>query len=408
MKTRNFFIFIFVAALTLLTIAACNSTDPEPTNINLSLKSEQLVEADNAFGLDIFARLHQSEEGNFNISPLSIAQALAMTYNGARGETKAAMEEALKKAGFTTDEINRSYQSLVNALLAADKKVMLEIAQSIWYRQNFEVIPDFIAVNQEYYNAEVSELDFGSPNALKTINGWIEDKTHGRIKDMIKEITPTNVMFLVNAVYFYGEWQRKFEKKETYKGNFTKADGKTVEVDMMGKTDSAMFFSNDLFSAIQLPYGHGNFNMTVMVPNAKNTCEQIVNELNAENWAKWTAQFSMMYDLNIALPKFKSEYEVKLNDVLAAMGMGVAFSISADFSGITPGGGIYIDYVQHNTFIEVDENGTEAAAATVVAMDKNSASPFFFRADKPFIYAITEKETGAILFIGKMANPAAE
>ncbi|HOO86006.1 MAG TPA: serpin family protein, partial [Prolixibacteraceae bacterium] len=144
----------------LLSMIACTSGDPEPTNINLSLKSKQLVEADNAFGLDVFARLHQSEEGNYNISPLSIAQALAMTYNGARAETKAAMEEALMKAGFTTDEINQSYQSLVNALLAADKKVTLEVAQSIWYRQNFEVIPDFIAVNQEYYNAEVSELDF--------------------------------------------------------------------------------------------------------------------------------------------------------------------------------------------------------------------------------------------------------
>ena len=315
------------------------------------------------------------------------------------------MEEALKKAGFTTDEINRSYQSLVNALLAADKKVMLEIAQSIWYRQNFEVIPDFIAVNQEYYNAEVRELDFGSPNALKTINGWIEDKTHGRIKDMIKRIEPDHVMFLVNAVYFYGEWQRKFEKKETYKGNFTKADGKTVEVDMMSKTDSAMYLSNDLFSAIQLPYGHGNFNMTVMVPNENNTCEQIVNELNAENWSKWTAEYSMIYNLNIALPKFKSEYEVKLNDVLAAMGMEVAFTASADFSGITPNGDIYIDYVQHNTFIEVDENGTEAAAATVVAMREYVAMPNYFKADKPFIYAISEKETGAILFIGKMANP---
>ncbi|HOO85888.1 MAG TPA: serpin family protein, partial [Prolixibacteraceae bacterium] len=161
----------------------------------------------------------------------------------------------------------------------------------------------------------------------------------------------------------------------------------------------------DLFSAIQLPYGHGNFNMTVMVPNENNTCEQIVNELNAENWSKWTAEYSMIYNLNIALPKFKSEYEVKLNDVLAAMGMEVAFTASADFSGITPDGDIYIDYVQHNTFIEVDENGTEAAAATVVAMREYVAMPNYFKADKPFIYAITEKETGAILFIGKMANP---
>lgn len=402
MKTLTSALLLF-----LLFTSACNNADPEPDpkKIDLSLKSKQLVEADNSFGLEVFQRLNETEKGNFNISPLSISQALAMTYNGARGETKAAMEEALKKAGFTTDEINQSYQSLVKALLGADSKVTLEIAQSIWYRKGFNVLQDFKTVNQTYYDAEVKELDFSRSDALKTINGWIEDKTHDKIKDMIKEIDPDHVMFLINAVYYYAEWQTKFDKKNTSKQDFTKEDGSIVKVDMMSKTDSVNYLSNKLFTAVQLPYGRGNFNMVVMVPNETYECNDLVDQLTSENWNKWMQSFHMTNSLNIELPKFKAEYEVKLNDVLSAMGMEIAFTKLADFTGINSKGEIYIDYVQHNTFIEVDENGTEAAAATVVSMKDYAAMPIFFKANKPFLFAITEKETGVILFIGKIKNP---
>jgi serpin B len=389
---------------------ACSEDEDEnlpinPTPIELDLKSQQLVEADNVFGLDIFQQLNAEEDGNFMVSPLSISQALAMTYNGAEGETKTAMEDALKVGGLTPDEINQSYKTLVDALLRADNRVTLDIAQSIWYRQNFHVEPGFISTNQNYYDAEVRELDFGRSDALDIINGWIETQTHDKIQDMIKRIDPNHVMFLINAIYFKGSWQSKFDAENTTQKPFYVDVDKTINVDMMQKSDSVMYQQNDLFAAIEMPYGRGNFNMVVLLPNNDKTIDDVTAELTAENWDTWMNSFHAVNDLNVQLPKFKAEYEVKLNDVLSAMGMEVAFTPGADFSGIDGKGEIWIDYVQHNTFIEVNEEGTEAAAATVVAMRDYAAMPVSFNANRPFIYAITEKETGAILFIGKMIQP---
>lgn len=404
---KTLFLFsILMAGL----FVACSDDDDEnlpvkPTPIELDLKSQQLVEADNAFGLDIFQRLNASEDGNFMVSPLSVSQALAMTYNGAEGETKTAMEDALKVAGLTSDEINQSYQTLVDALLKADNRVTLDIAQSIWYRQGFYVEPGFITTNQNYYDAEISELDFGRSDALDIINGWIENETHGKIKDMIERIDPNHVMFLINAIYFKGSWQSKFDAENTTQKPFYVDADKTVNVDMMQKSDSVMYQQNDLFAAIEMPYGRGNFNMVVLLPNSDKNIDDVAVELTAENWDAWMNSFHAVNDLNVQLPKFKAEYEVKLNDVLSAMGMEIAFTPGADFSGIDGNGNIWIDYVQHNTFVEVNEEGTEAAAATVVAMIYNAAMPASFNANRPFIYAIAEKETGAILFIGKIVQP---
>ncbi|MBN1926159.1 MAG: serpin family protein [Prolixibacteraceae bacterium] len=399
-------IVLLAAILTALPLFSCNSDIDEPVEINLSQKSQQLVEADNEFGIDMFKLISEIEDGNYTISPLSVSLALAMTYNGARTETKAAMEEALRISGFTTEEINLAYQSLVKALLEADPLVTLEIAQSIWYREDRTVLDDFKEVNQTYYDAEVNALDFGRSDALDIINGWIEDKTHDKIQDMIKRIDPDHVMFLINAIYFNGEWKKKFDKKNTFEADFTKEDGTVMKVDMMSKSDSARVLYGDNFSAIELPYGRGNFNMVALVPSEGKTCDDILQEMTAEAWKNWMASMSKIHEINIWLPKFKAEYEIKLNDVLTAMGMGIAFEMgNADFSGINGGRDLYIDYVQHNTFIDVNEKGTEAAAATVVAMKEYAAMPMYFKVDKPFIYAITEKETGAILFIGKMMEP---
>jgi serpin B len=391
-----------------MVLFSCNDNtidDIKPIDINE--KCKELVQIDTRFGIDIFKLLAQSENGNFTISPLSISLALAMTYNGAVGETKTAMEEALRVNGFIPDEINQSYQTLVKALLEADPKVTIEIAQSIWYRLGYNVLSDFKTINQTYYNAEVNELDFSRSDAKDVINGWIETNTHDKIKDMISSVDPNHVMFLVNAIYFNGEWRSKFETKDTQKRGFTKEDGTAINVDMMQKKDSANYFSNEIFSAVEMPYGRGNFNMVVLLPGEGKKCSDIFNVLTPENWTSWMRSFVMTEDVSIWLPKFKDEYEVKLNDVLTAMGMGITFTPEADFSGINGDGGIYIDYVQHNTFIDVNEKGTEAAAATVVAINE-LAMPMNpeFHVDHPFIFAITEKETGAILFIGKMVAPS--
>lgn len=401
----NKFVFSSIF-LSLFFIISCNDVINEPTPIDLDLKSQELVAADNAFGLDLTKKINETEDGNFTISPLSISLALAMTYNGAEGETKAAMEETMRLSGLTTNEINQAYQSLVKALLKADDKVVLGIAQSIFYRDDFNVLDEFVSINQTYYDAEVQALDFGQGNAKDIMNGWIEDHTNKKIKNMISRVDPDHVMFLINAIYFNGDWQTKFKTDDTQKMNFHSEQKGNLQVEMMMKVDSVLFTENELFSAVELPYGKGNYNMVILVPLEGKQTSDIISELSTDNWNSWMERLQPTTELEIWLPKFKNEYKIKLNDVLSSMGMEIAFNPNANFSGINGDGGIWIDYVQHNTFIDVNEAGTEAAAATVVAMIER-AMPLtpVFHADRSFVYAITEKETGAILFIGKIDEP---
>ncbi len=341
------------------------------------------------------------------VSPMSVSLALAMTYNGAEEETKAAMEETLKLHGLTTEEINSSYQTLLKALESLDPKVILEIANAIFYRDDFTVEQDFVTVNKKYYEAEVTALDFASPNALKTINGWVSDKTHKKIETILDNISPRHVMFLINAIYFKGIWQSKFEKKNTEKKNFYLDNGSTVKTDFMKQENNVLYSSNELFEAVQLPYGQGNFSMYVFLPQDGKSLKELTQSLNQENWESWDNSF---YErtVDIEFPRFKFEYEKKLNDVLSDMGMGVAFTDFANFEGINRNGGLKIDFVKHKSFIEINEEGTEAAAVTVVAIiEYTSAQPqkTYFRVNKPFMFAITEKSTGAILFMGTVKNP---
>jgi serine protease inhibitor len=401
MKTKISSIFVLCTLL----FASCNDDVPSPGKIDLDDKSKELIEADHTFGLEMYSRLSATTDQNVVISPLSVSLALAMTYNGAKGETKTDMEEAMKLAGLKTEEINQSYQSLMKALLEVDPKVTMEIAQSIWYRKDYTVLNEFKQVNQTYYDAEVKELDFSRSDAKDIMNKWIEDKTHDKIKDMIKSVDPDHVMFLINALYFKGTWRTQFKKSSTFNGTFTKEDGKTITVKMMSKEDSVNHLSNTLFAAIEMPYGRGNYNMVVILPGEGKRVADVEAQLTHANWKKWMNDFRMTREMNIQLPKFKNEYEKRLNQVLTDMGMGVAFTGAADFSGINGYGNIFIDYVQHNTFIDVNEEGTEAAAATVVAMRETAMLENNFFVNRPFLFAITEKETGAILFIGKIMEP---
>jgi serpin B len=351
----------------------------------------------------------ETEHENVMLSPLSVSLALAMTYNGANSETKTAMEKTLKVYGLTPDDINKSYFDLVNALKSIDQKVLLEIANAIYYRKDFEVENNFIKTNQQYYNAEVSSLDFSSPNALKTINGWVAAKTRNKIETILDEIKPSQVMFLLNAIYFKGIWTKEFNKKSTELQSFYLKDGSTIQTETMQRSDTLPYTSNSLFSAVQLSYGKEKYNMFVFLPEPGKNLQDMITKLNSDNWETWMKSFNMTQNVDIKFPKFKYEYDIKLNDVLTEMGMGVAFTGAADFTRINRDGGLYIDYVKHKSFIEVNEEGTEAAAVTIVAIDKTSAGEpkkVAFYVNRPFLYAITEKSTGAVLFIGTVKNPA--
>lgn len=386
--------------------------DDEMKEINLTEKAASLVKENNRFGLEMYRQIYAWEEDaqNMMVSPLSVALALAMTYNGAESATREAMEKTLRLYGFTREEINQSYHSLVEAMLSLDKKVILEIANAIYYRKGFSVEQPFVSTNQKFYGAEISDLDFSSPAAPDVINGWVNEKTHGKIPEIIREITPSHVMFLLNAIYFKGTWTREFDKKATVTLPFTTGDGRTVQAAMMARTDTLDYLHNDVFSAIRLSYGAGNFSMLVFLPGAGIDLDDLVEKLTPGNWSGWLEEFRKRETVDILLPKLKFAYEIKLNDVLTDMGMGIAFTPEADFTGINRDGGLNIDYVKHKTFVEVNEEGTEAAAVTIVAIDRTTAGPekISFHVNRPFMFAITEKSTGAILFLGTVKNPLLE
>jgi len=409
MKTK------LISLLIIATIAfACNqeNTVDDSGKIDLDLKSQTLIEADNEFGLDIFQSVYADKETpeNFMISPLSISLALSMAYNGAETETKEEMSKAMRMEDFTRDEMNDIYQKLIDELTKVDPKVVMEIANSIWYRNGYPVQQDFLDVNNTFYNAEVEEADFMDPNTLTRINKWVSDKTHEKIPTILNEISPDAVMYLINAIYFNGKWSQEFNPESTQELSFAIANNQYVQAPMMGREDTLNYLSNDTFSAIELPYGKGNFNMMVMLPNFDKSVDDVIAQFTPENWKKWQSDMKITNNIDIRLPKFKVEFEIKLNQILQNMGMKQAFTAQADFIGINPARDLFISFVKHKTFVEVDEEGTEAAAVTIIGFETTSAGPnepqkTYFHCDRPFLFAITEKETGAILFMGKIGNP---
>jgi len=388
------------------------SDNPGPTPLDLTPKSRMLIQADNAFGLELFREVVGSEEDTKNImvSPLSVSLALAMTYNGADGTTREAMEETLHLSGLTVDEINNSYKNLIRAMISLDPKVTLEIANSIWYRDDFFVEPDFLDVNQTYYDAEVMPLDFADPASLEIINDWVAENTNDKITKILDEIDPLDVMFLINAIYFKGIWTYQFDPELTSDLPFYLANGTTEEVSFMIMEADMMYYINDFFEAIELPYGKGDYSMIVMVPCSDKTTGDVIDQMTAENLDSWFNGFYLREGLKIHLPTFRFEYEKSLNEILSTLGMAVAFSPGeADFSKINPFYALFISEVKHKTFVEVNEEGTEAAAVTSVTISLTSIEPSnLFEANRPFLFLIKENTSDALIFMGKVALPVFE
>jgi len=398
--------------IVIFALGSCQKTENGLAEIpNLPEKSAQLINADNAFGLDLFSRVANQAEKNKNttVSPLSVSLALAMTYNGARGETKTEMEKAMKLSGLTPEQINNSHKALVEALQSGDPQVVLEIANAIFHRSGMTIEPDFIKTNQDYYNAKVDALPATLNEALKAVNGWVAQKTHDKIPTILEQVDPQTAMILLNAIYFNGIWKSKFDKSGTKNLPFYLSDGTKKDVATMTLGTSLEYTNNDLFSAVNLPYGNGQFQMTVLLPNEGKTTKNVITQLNTDNWKKWTKSFKIENSVVVNMPRFKFSWDMELNDVLKTMGMPKAFTPMADFSGICKDGGLYIDKVIHKTYIDVNETGTEAAAVTAVVMVfTSSGAPDprkYFTVNRPFLFAITEKTTGAILFIGEVTNP---
>jgi serine protease inhibitor len=407
-------ILIFLVFLLVLPLYSCNKDNPEENpelNFSDSKKAAELIEADGKFGIDLFKNIMgmPTVPENVMISPISVAMALGMTYNGAEGATKTAFEVALRNQGLSRDEINNIHKTLLAYLLQADPKVVLEIANSIWYKQGFDVLQEFIDLNKNYYGAEVRDLNFSDPTSKDIINAWVASKTHEKIKNILDNIPDSAVMYLINAIYFNGLWSKQFDSKNTYTSTFTKADKLTTQVKFMKMQEKVAYLKNDLFSAVELFYGNEKFSMCFIRPNDDKTISDVSIGLNLDTYKTWMTGL-VNQEVIVNIPKFKFGYKELLNDPLKDMGLGIAFTDMADFTGINPGGNLLISRVIHQSFVDVNEKGTEAAAATVVEVGLTSVGPIIpvFKADKPFIFIIREKSSNAILFMGKVGSPVYE
>ncbi|CAN5216838.1 serpin family protein [soil metagenome] len=398
-----------IVLLPLLLLAGCEKSPlgsgpldklPRP----LTASEEGVITASNQFAFDLFREVNRSEAGaNVFVSPLSASMALGMTMNGARGTTLDAMRGTLGFSQMPLGNINASYKSLIALLLGLDRNVDMRIANSIWYRNDYPFEQAFFDTTRSYFNAEVAGLDFSDPNAPKTINAWVDRSTNGKIKDIVDKLSPNEVMYLINAIYFKGSWTRQFDRARTRDDWFTAADGSRQPVKMMNQEGAHRYFQTAEMEAVELPYGNGAFVMNVMLPAPGKDVDALIASLDTKQWQEWTNRFAEQQML-LQMPRFRIEYEKSFNQALQALGMGIAFGGGHDFTGMSQRNP-WIDEVFQKTYVDVNEEGTEAAAVTKVVMAESA--PPTMRVDRPFIFAIRERFSGTLIFIGKIAAPPA-
>ena len=388
----------------------CRDPADEIYTRDLSAQEHQRVAAINGFGFRLFQEVvDRSTSGNVVVSPLSVSLALGMTYNGAAGETEAAMAETLGATGMAREELNQAYHGLIDLLTRMDPKVRMEIACSIWYREGFEVEPAFIDVNQTWFDAEVEALDFSAPDAADLINGWVDDQTHGKITEIVDDPIDADArLFLINAMYFKGTWTVQFDKGDTHDAEFHLADGTSRTVDMMKVVSDLSYHRGPGFQAVDLAYGGALFHMAVILPDPGKDLDELIGEVNDETWADLEGEFQIT-DVDLHLPRFELDFGTSLKDALGALGMEVAFTPEADFTGINPQEPLVIQDVKHKTYVKVNEEGTEAAAVTSVGgyVVTSVPMPTPLIVDRPFLFVIHDHHTRTVLFLGKVADPTA-
>ncbi|HLN19794.1 MAG TPA: serpin family protein [Bacteroidales bacterium] len=403
-------IICFSISLLMIMFLSCSKTQDEilptePVIIDLTAEQAGIVTNTNDFALDIFRRIAAaSGEENIIISPLSISTALSMTVNGAGGTTRQAMMEALKLDGISNDVLNQSYKELIKALTTVDRRVAIKIANSVWTEKTFTARKQFIDALNNFYDAEARSFDKSDPGAAAAVNRWIEDNTSGLIKNMLDRIDPDAVMLLINAIYFKGQWQSEFNITKTSDAPFSLQDGRAIQVKMMRKEEDIKMYSGNGFRMVELPYGQGNYVMDLLLPDAADI-NLFIRNLNTESYNNIASNLRVV-KVRLGLPRFKYAYRKSLNEILSAMGMAVAFGDNADFSGISDRQ-LFINRVLHQAYIETNEEGTEAAAATIVEIGVTSLpETYVINFDRPFLYIIRETTTNSIIFMGRVMNPS--
>jgi serine protease inhibitor len=369
----------------------------------------QLVAANTRFGFKLFSEIRKRDANqNIFISPASLALALAMTYNGAGGQTGQAIAKTLELQQLSLQQVNLGNAALKASLANLDAKVNLAIANSLWGRQGEPFKPEFIKRTQDFYGAQVRNVDFGAPNAPDVINRWVKQSTNSKIDKILEknDIDASTIAVLINAIYFHADWMVPFAKEKTQARPFTLSDGSQKQHPMMfQKVDYASYYKNEMFQAIGLPYGEGRLSMYIFLPHQGVSLKTFYENLNAQNWEKWMNQFrTEEKGVILGLPRFHVEYEIDLKESLKALGMEKVFDAGADFTEITPQG-FAISKIKHKTFLDVSEEGTEAAGVTAVGGTRGGVPDITMIVDRPFFCAIRDEETGTILFMGSIVDP---
>lgn len=371
----------------------------------LSVAEQKLVTGSNSFAFDLMREINRSQRGsNVFVSPLSASMALGMTANGAAGTTWEAMRDALRLGGASREEVISGYKSLIELLGALDGSTDFRIANSIWYEKRFPFHQSFLSESESFFGAEVRGLDFRDTRTLGTINSWVSGATEKKIPTIIDELRGDEVMFLINAMYFKGSWRSRFERGRTANAPFFAYDGSSAPVPLMMQSAPIRMAFEPGFVAADLLYGNSAFAMTIVLPNVGSDVNTVVETLNMDRWKSLEQGFRERESV-LFLPRFKLEWKRKLNEDLKALGMGIAFTEDqADFTRMSPQGrSLVISDVIQKTFVDVNEDGTEAAAATSVGIVPVSAPPTI-RVDRPFMFVIRERLSGTIMFIGKIAK----
>jgi len=377
--------------------------------------NQQVVEASNQLGLRLYGELSQKQqEKNVFLSPISISTALALVLGGADGLTAEEMKQALGLDAVTLEQTGHGYHLLLDLLShPEDDGIKLNVANSLWMRKGKSFHNDFVKRSQEDYGAEVSQLDFSSSKAVKTMNSWVENHTNGKIKEIVKEINDRSMLFVLNAVYFNGAWSEPFPQSATSKSKFHLWNDETISVDMMSKGGRFEYSQEDGYDVVRLPFGKGeSASMVIFLPEAGIGALNKVQEKIVSNPKLLTAPLEVRPG-RVELPKVEFSYSVELKDVLKVLGINEAFNeMQANFSRMAPEPpNLFISMVEHKTFLAINEQGTEAAAVTKVEMMAGSAQPvdpFNMSINHPFIVAIVDHETGTILFVGTVMNPISQ
>lgn len=411
MKATFFSTLTAVTTGVLLAAISCKTSNVTPdTNQNPGTASELRVSAPFAnqttqFAFDLTRRVSTQEGQNSNlfISPLSLHILLGMLLNGANGQTAQEIQKTLKLDAQTLAEANQAYRNLMENLPGADPQVTLNLANSVWYRNTFTVENSFQDLLKQSFKAEVSAQNFDDPATVGRINSWASEKTNGKITKVIDQIQSDNVMFLLNALYFKGDWKTQFDPSKTIDSPFKLASGGTPTVRMMRLNTNLKRGFRSNYTAFELPYGSDKYAMTVLLPAENTTADALINGLSSTEWEQLQKDMTLG-TIDIGLPKFSLKYEIKLNDALSALGMPTAFTNQADFTKINAKGGLTLSFVKQNTFVAVDEKGTEAAAVTTGGVSVVSVQEPTL-CNRPFVFVIHEKTTGTVLFVGKIADP---